>query len=98
MVDVRQNRKWELEFVYQLAVLVFSIDADGYDFGASSGELLVVCGQTGQLFSAIRSPIAPVEQQHDFALADVIFQRDAGSIRSGQAEPGCGITDLWDCP
>ena len=61
MIGVGKNRKRELQLVGELATLVQIVDADGYNLGAGSGKLLVVCGQTGQLLSAIRSPVAAIE-------------------------------------
>ena len=81
MIRVEKNRKGEFELVYQLAALILIVDADGYNLCPSSGELFVVCGQTGQLLSAVRSPVASVEYEHDFRLATVVFQPDALPLR-----------------
>ena len=81
MIDVRKDWKWEFKFVAQLAALVLSVYADGYYLCSGAGELIVVSSQTGQLLSAIRSPVAPVKHQHNFGFACVIFQRDVCSFR-----------------
>lgn len=79
MIGVGKNREWEFQFIREFPTLVLIVDADGYDVGACSGELGVIFGQTGQLLSAIRSPVTSIEHQHYFGLADEIFQRDARS-------------------
>jgi hypothetical protein len=61
MIRVGKNRKRELEFFRKLTALVLIVDAYSNNLSAGSGELIVISGQTGQLFSAIRSPIAAVE-------------------------------------
>ena len=81
MIGVRKNRKWELQFVRQLTALVLIVDADGYDLGALSGEPGVISGQTGQLLSAMRSPVAAVEYEYNFGLPEVILQSYACTLR-----------------
>jgi hypothetical protein len=81
MIGVRKNRKWKFQFVRQLTALVLIVDADRYDLGALSGEPIVISSQTGQLLSAMRSPIAAVEYEHNFGLPEVILQSYACTLR-----------------
>ena len=65
VVDIGEERKREIEFVGQLAILFRTVYADGYDFRPFFLELLVIRGQTGQLLPAVWSPVASVEHEHD---------------------------------
>jgi hypothetical protein len=81
VIGVGKNGIWEFEIVPELAALVLIVDADCYNLGFSGGELIVISSQTGQLSSAIRSPVATVEHEHDFSFAGVIFERYVCSFR-----------------
>lgn len=64
MIGVAKNWKRELQLVRELAALVLIVNADCDNLGARRCELVIVCGQTGQLLSAIRSPVAAIEDEH----------------------------------
>ena len=61
---VGEDWEGEFEVVYKLAALILIVNADGYDLGAGSSELVIVGGQTGQLLSAVWSPVAAIEHEH----------------------------------
>jgi hypothetical protein len=93
---VGKNWKWERKFVAELAALFLIINADCNDLRFSGGELIVISCQTGKLLSAKRSPVAPVEHEHDFGFPGVVFQCNVSSFRCWQAELWSGIANLWD--
>lgn len=61
VIDVRKNGKWQLEFIDKFAALVLTVYTDRYNLRPLSNEFLVVLGQTGQLLSAVRSPVASIK-------------------------------------
>ena len=81
MVGVGKDMIWEFEIVLELVALLLIVDAYCYNLGFSGGELVVISSQTGQLSSAIRSPVATVEHEHDFCFAGKIFERYVCSFR-----------------
>jgi len=81
MICVGNDWKRQFKFIAQFAAFVLIVDADGDDLCSGRGKPVVVSSQTGQLLSAIRSPIAPVEHQHDFAFASVISKGYFGPFR-----------------
>ena len=81
MICIGNDWKRQFKFIAQFAAFVLIVDADSDDLCSGRRKPIVVSSQTGQLLSAIRSPIAPIEHQHDFAFASIISKVYFGPFR-----------------
>ena len=61
---ITQDRERELEFVDQCSVLPWRVDRDDSNASPGPDDLFVPVRQTDQLSVAVRSPIAPQEDDH----------------------------------
>jgi len=77
MIGVGKNWKREFQIGCELPALVLIVNADRNNLGSGSSKFVIIFGQTGQLLSAIRSPVAAIEHEHYFGLAGVILQCNA---------------------
>jgi hypothetical protein len=94
VIGVGQNGKGQLQPVRKVAIPGLIVDADRDYFRALGSELVVVSSQTGQLCSAVGSPVTAVKHQHDFRFACIIHKRDCLPGRGPQAELWGGLTDF----
>src|SRR5262249_16743151 len=65
VINVGEYRKRKLEHFDEFTALVLSVDTDRNDLRPCGGEFHVIRGQTGQLLSAVRSPVAPIEDEDE---------------------------------
>jgi hypothetical protein len=70
----------------ELAQLLWGVDADGHHPRVECVEIMLGLPQLGQLRMAERSPVAPVEHEHDRLAAQMVAQAERLSILVGELE------------